>query len=340
MSMTLLYPGASSSGTGSDSTRTDSSGANSSRDRGRPTSSDRRGSMNLVRSDFGGGVGGGNEYEYEYSGGSDGDGSHTILSRATSSSVHLPLGMGMMGAGISSSGGLNSSTTTRRYLVLPRRSPCPHLTNTIREEAAMVEADHQEDTRRMTRDKSSRSHSALYRSTAPMSSQGSLSKASRSSRTRSMHIINRRAMGVEICWAGYGHADAYEAGAVGGWAATVALCRFLCEAPATPDAIVGEASLSVRRRRRMSAPGASSPLPLPLRDSNRNSRFPQQKIPGWPYAGDDGGAGYTPAAQAGGTNESPYLITVDGHYLYHSAIAYPARLLFFRTHICKFDSGS
>ncbi|PPQ92096.1 hypothetical protein CVT25_008262 [Psilocybe cyanescens] len=101
MSMSLPYPGA-GTGTGNingsgGSTRTDTSGRSSSSDRGGPTSSDRRGSVDLVGSDFGGG--GGNEYEYEYSGGSDGDGSHSIPSSATSSSVHLPLGMGMMGAG-------------------------------------------------------------------------------------------------------------------------------------------------------------------------------------------------------------------------------------------------
>ncbi|PPQ92094.1 hypothetical protein CVT25_008260 [Psilocybe cyanescens] len=68
-----------------------------------------------------------------------------------------------------------------------------------------------------------------------------------------------------------------------------------------PDRVV--ASLSERRRRRMSAPGASSPLHLPLPDSNRNSGLPEQKMSGRPYAGDAGGAaGYAPAAQAGGTN--------------------------------------
>ncbi|PPQ87634.1 hypothetical protein CVT25_011474 [Psilocybe cyanescens] len=67
-----------------------------------------------------------------------------------------------------------------------------------------------------------------------------------------------------------------------------------------PDRVV--ASLSERRRWRMSAPGASLPMHLLLQDSNRNSGLPEQRISGRPYAGDTGGAVYAPAAQARGTN--------------------------------------
>lgn len=68
-----------------------------------------------------------------------------------------------------------------------------------------------------------------------------------------------------------------------------------------PDRVV--ASLSERRRRRMSAPGASSPMHLPMPDSNGNSTLPEQKNSERPYAGGaGGGAAYAPAAQAGGRN--------------------------------------
>ncbi|KAH9482002.1 hypothetical protein JR316_0006532 [Psilocybe cubensis] len=69
-----------------------------------------------------------------------------------------------------------------------------------------------------------------------------------------------------------------------------------------PDRVV--ASLSERRRRRMSAPGASAPLHLPMPDANANPiPIVENKGPERPYAGNtEGGATYAPAAQGGGRN--------------------------------------